>query len=62
VRELAEMLAADPENELVENAIIERIGLDPDETEQGLTPAAVHRIEAFVSERLRREWSYGLVR
>jgi hypothetical protein len=41
-----------------EGAIIERLGIDGNDTEQGLTREAVERIEAFVTEALGRSWSY----
>lgn len=41
-----------------EAAIIERLGISPDHTEQGLTRAAVERIEAFVSQALGEPWTY----
>jgi hypothetical protein len=41
-----------------EGAIIERLGISPNETEQGLTDGAVQRIEAFVSENVGWKWTY----
>jgi hypothetical protein len=63
-RQLAEQLVAavdagdDEQTVLVENTIADRIGLDLDHTEQGLTLLAVRKIETFVSKQLGRQWLY----
>lgn len=41
-----------------ESAILERLEIDGDETEQGLTRRAVERIEVFVSDACGRPWTY----
>lgn len=41
-----------------ESAILDRLDVSLDETEQGLTATAVGQIETFVSETLGRPWVY----
>jgi hypothetical protein len=59
-RALLDAAQADDDVALLEaeGAIIERLDISPDETEQGLTRGAVLRIEAFVSEALGQPWTY----
>lgn len=45
---------------IAENAIIERLDIDPDETEQGLTENAVAQIQRFVSRYTSQGWSYDI--
>ena len=51
--------ATDEEQMLeAEGAILDRLEVSGDETEQGLTRNAVEQIERFVSEHTGREWTY----